>query len=120
MRFAASSLPRICLHVWLEMASHTFVGRRLAMRCIDAKQNVLRVIGGWNICVNLHWQACAALGKLPGQGADCYVRTLGANQNLCCGVCTCATVQQSFVNITHVKHALHVCSHSDTYDPWPH
>ena len=40
----------------------------LATRCVRAQQNVLRHMGGWNMCVNLHWQTCGILGKLPGQG----------------------------------------------------
>ena len=39
----------------------------LAARCVDADQNVLRVMAGWNMCLNLEWQACAMRGRLPGQ-----------------------------------------------------
>ena len=39
----------------------------LAVRCVGASENVLRVMGGWNMCVNLHWQTCAAKGLLHGQ-----------------------------------------------------
>ena len=40
----------------------------LARRCVDANENVLRVMGGWNMCVNLQWQTCAIKGLLHGQG----------------------------------------------------
>ena len=30
----------------------------LASRCTLANENVLRVMGGWNMCVNLQWQLC--------------------------------------------------------------
>ena len=39
----------------------------LAHRCVQAQQNVLRHMGGWNMCVNLQWQTCALQGRLPGQ-----------------------------------------------------
>ena len=42
--------------------------RALADRCIQAGENVLRLMNGWNICENAKWQLCAALGNLPGQG----------------------------------------------------
>ena len=40
----------------------------LAWRCVEANENVLRVMGGWNMCVNLQWQMCAIKGLLHGQG----------------------------------------------------
>jgi len=41
----------------------------IAMRCRDARRNVLRDLqGAWSMCVNLQWQLCAVNGKLPGQG----------------------------------------------------
>jgi hypothetical protein len=40
----------------------------LANRCTDANENVLRVMGGWNMCLNLQWQTCAMHGRLHGQG----------------------------------------------------
>ena len=40
----------------------------LAAICTQANENVLRVMGGWNMCVNLHWQTCAVKGLLHGQG----------------------------------------------------
>lgn len=43
--------------------------RGLATRCVRAQQNVLRHMGGWNMCVNLHWQTCAVIGQLPGQNS---------------------------------------------------
>ena len=41
----------------------------LAERCVRASENVLRVMGGWNMCVNLMWQTCAIKGLLHGQGS---------------------------------------------------
>ena len=46
----------------------------LASRCVDANENVLRVMGGWNMCVNLQWQTCAVKGLLHGQGAGRQMR----------------------------------------------
>lgn len=44
----------------------------LAVRCIQASRNVLRIGSGasygWTMCVNLNWLLCAARGWLPGQG----------------------------------------------------
>ena len=37
-------------------------------RCRAANENVLVQGYDWNACRNLHWQMCAAQGKLPGQG----------------------------------------------------
>jgi len=39
----------------------------LAHKCASASQNILRVASGWNMCVNLRWVTCAAMGRLPGQ-----------------------------------------------------
>ena len=42
-----------------------------AERCVKANLNILSLHGErlpYNICRNLEWQTCAALGKLPGQG----------------------------------------------------
>ena len=42
-----------------------------AERCVRANLNILSLHGErlpYNICRNLEWQTCAALGKLPGQG----------------------------------------------------
>ena len=39
----------------------------LARRCVQANQNVLRVLSGWNMCTNLAWQFCAMKGLLHGQ-----------------------------------------------------
>ena len=46
----------------------------LAARCVDANENVLRVMGGWNMCVNLMWQTCAVKGLLHGQGPQRHLR----------------------------------------------
>lgn len=42
----------------------------VARVCLAANRNILNVIGGrvpYNLCRNLEWQVCAALGRLPGQ-----------------------------------------------------
>ena len=51
----------------------------LARRCVEANLNILRIMfscdscvgsrAGWNMCRNLQWVACAAQGRLPGQGS---------------------------------------------------
>lgn len=46
----------------------------LARQCVQANENVLRVMGGWNMCVNLQWQLCAAKGLLHGQGTAAQMR----------------------------------------------
>ena len=52
--------------LWKGDSSHN---RALARRCTLANENVLRVVGGWNMCVNLQWQFCAMRGLLHGQGS---------------------------------------------------
>jgi len=39
----------------------------LVARCVGANLNALRVLRGWNMCLNFRWLVCAARGKLPGQ-----------------------------------------------------
>lgn len=42
-----------------------------AKRCIKANVNILSLYGEdipYNVCRNLEWQTCAAMGRLPGQG----------------------------------------------------
>ena len=39
----------------------------LARRCVDASQNVMRLMKGWSMCSQMEWLVCAARGKLPGQ-----------------------------------------------------
>lgn len=44
-----------------------------ARNCVSANVNILSLYGNrvpYNSCRNLEWQTCAALGKLPGQGAQ--------------------------------------------------
>lgn len=45
----------------------------LAHRCVEANQNILRILSsrpgfGWSMCQNFEWLMCAAKGLLPGQG----------------------------------------------------
>ena len=43
----------------------------LAETCREAHENVLRLRRNrWNICVNYNYVACAATGRLPGQGSN--------------------------------------------------
>ena len=50
-------------------------------RCVEASQNILRVMGTsegvWNMCLNLYWIGCAIQGALPGQRSK---RQPGATQ----------------------------------------
>lgn len=39
----------------------------LALQCMHANLNVLRLMNGWNLCTNLRWMMCAVRGALPGQ-----------------------------------------------------
>ena len=44
-----------------------------ARNCVEANLNILSLYGTrvpYNICRNLEWQVCAALKRLPGQGAQ--------------------------------------------------
>lgn len=56
-----------------------FSQENLARRCVHSGNNILRLLGGkwqWNLCQNLHWQMCAAQGRLPGQdGAKLHFAT---------------------------------------------
>jgi hypothetical protein len=48
-----------------------FSQQKLAARCVESNNNILRIVGGrweWNMCQNLAWQLCAVSGRLPGQG----------------------------------------------------
>ena len=61
-------VPSPILHLRPEQPFNQYNHHGLATRCVQAQQSVLRHMGGWNMCVNLHWQTCGILGKLPGQG----------------------------------------------------
>lgn len=42
-----------------------------AQRCVRANVNILSIYGEtipYNVCRNLEWMTCAAMGRLPGQG----------------------------------------------------
>mmetsp|Transcript_53603 Transcript_53603/g.96319 ORF Transcript_53603/g.96319 Transcript_53603/m.96319 type:complete len:338 (+) Transcript_53603:43-1056(+) len=44
----------------------------IANICVEGSYNVLMVVNvtnPWNLCLNLVWQLCAVLGKLPGQNS---------------------------------------------------
>eukprot|EP00908_Phaeocystis_cordata_P021789 Transcript_4176.p1 GENE.Transcript_4176~~Transcript_4176.p1 ORF type:complete len:493 (-),score=73.84 Transcript_4176:23-1297(-) len=67
-----------------------------AERCVKANLNILSLYGDelpYNICRNLEWQACAAQGKLPGQGGSSIVfakapNTLDLSRSNRLGVCS--------------------------------
>ena len=43
------------------------LNHKLAYRCVDANQNVLRIMEYWDMCVNMQWEVCALTGQLPNQ-----------------------------------------------------
>ena len=83
-RFAAGAAPALLgldSSIWEWCSAHGgtwgdagYFGPSLAHRCVEANENILRMVNRvWNMCVNLRWVLCALSGKLPGQrGRDVH------------------------------------------------
>ena len=54
----------------------------LVRRCVLSNQNILRMMTGYDMCVNMHWVVCAAKGYLPGQAGRPELRFAHAPRDL--------------------------------------